>query len=119
MIYPNYITRCGEVKEISKADASEAFGYILLYIVVMLVGAFLVSVLGQYDFGPSLFEFSTALSGTGLSNGITSGVNGFHAANPAVLWVLNIGMFAGRLEILVIYYALFRMVRDLFRKETI
>ena len=119
MIYPTYITRCGESKEVTRNDSSEAFGYILLYILVMLVGAYLISVFGHYGFGDSLFEFSTALSGTGLSNGITSGINGFEAANPAVLWILNVGMFAGRLEILVIYYAIFRMVRDLFRKETI
>ena len=113
MIYPNFISRCGETKEITKADASEAFGYILLYILVMLVGAFLVSVLGQYDFGSSLFEFSTALSGTGLSNGISA------TANPAVMWVLNVGMFAGRLEILVIFYAVIRIARDILGKETI
>ncbi len=112
-IYPTYISRCGETKEISKDDSNEAFGYILLYVLVMLVGAYLVSVLGHYDFGSSLFEFSTALSGTGLSNGITT------TANYAVLWVLNVGMFAGRLEILVVYYALFRVARDILRKETI
>ena len=79
----------------------------------MLVGAFFVSVLGNYDFGAALFEFSTALSGTGLSIGITS------SANLAVLWILNVGMFIGRLEILVVFYAISRMVRDLLRKETI
>ena len=119
MIYPKYITRYGEQKEISTGEASEAFGYTLLYIIVMLIGAFLVSIIGSYEFGPSLFEFSTALSGTGLSCGITSGTNGFGAANSGVLWILNVGMFLGRLEILVVYYAIFRMVRDLFRKETI
>ena len=118
-IYPTYISRCGETKEISKDDSNEAFGYILLYVIVMLVGAYLVSVLGHYDFGSSLFEFSTALSGTGLSNGITAGANGFAAANTAVMWVIIVGMFAGRLEILVIYYALFRVARDVFRKGTI
>ena len=113
LIYPTYISRCGEEKELSRGDSSEAFGYILLYILVMLVGAFLVSILGSYDFGTALFEFSTALSGTGLSSGISA------TANIPVMWVLNVGMFLGRLEILVVYYALFRMVRDLFRKETI
>lgn len=119
-IYPTYITRCGEYKEISKNDSNEAFGYILLYILVMLVGAFLISVFLNieglnYGYGYSLFEFSTALSGTGLSNGITQLVD----ANSPVLWVLNVGMFLGRLEILVVYYAIYRMVRDLLRKETI
>ena len=112
LIYPTYISRCGETKTVTKDDSNEAFGYILLYILVMLVGAYLVSILGSYDFGKSLFEFSTALSGTGLSNGISAD------ANVAVMWVLNVGMFAGRLEILVVYYAIFRMLRDLFRKET-
>ena len=117
-IYPTYISRCGETKEITKDDSNEAFGYILLYVLVMLLGAYLVYILGRAtncvdDFGSAIFEFSTALSGTGLSNGITA------IASPAVLWVLNIGMFLGRLEILVVYYAVFRMVRDLLRKETI
>ena len=112
LIYPTYIIRCGETKTVTKDDSNEAFGYILLYILVMLVGAYLVSILGSYDFGKSLFEFSTALSGTGLSNGISAD------ANVAVMWVLNVGMFAGRLEILVVHYAIFRMLRDLFRKET-
>lgn len=120
LIYPTYITRYGEMKEVTKSEASEAFGYTLLYILVMLVGAFLVSILGPYDFGGSLFEFSTALSGTGLSCGITGGLeNVYSPANPAVLWVLNVGMFLGRLEILVVYYALFRVARDILRKETI
>ena len=112
IIYPNYVYRYGELKEVTKNESNEAFGYILLYILIMLVGAFLVSICGGEAFGESLFEFSTALSGTGLSNGITA------RANPAVMWVLNVGMFAGRLEILAVFYAAYRMTRDLFRKET-
>lgn len=113
LIYPNYITRCGDQKEVQRYDSNEAFGYILLYILVLFSGAYLISVLGGHEYGASLFEFSTALSGTGLSNGLTA------IANPAVLWVLTVGMFAGRLEILVIYYAAFRIARDILRKETI
>lgn len=113
-IYPTYIVRCGEVKDVAKDESNEAFGYILLYVLIMLVGAFFVSVLGNYDFGAALFEFSTALSGTGLSIGITA-----ETTNLAVLWILNVGMFIGRLEILVVFYAISRMVRDLLRKETI
>lgn len=123
LIYPTYITRYGEMKEVTKSEASEAFGYTLLYILVMLVGAFFVSVLGGFDFGASMFEFSTALSGTGLSNGITSNLHisyaNIEAPHVAVAWILNVGMFLGRLEILVVYYALFRVARDILRKETI
>lgn len=120
-IFPNYIWRFGDRKEVSSYDANEAFGYIILYIIVLFVGAFLVSILGplnnpmnyDYNLTNSLFEFSNALSSTGLSNGLT------HAANPAVMWVMIVGMFAGRLEILAIYYAFFRVARDILRKETI
>lgn len=115
-IYPNYIWRFGERREISKDESSEAFGYIILYIIVLFVGSFLVCLLshGEHDLSESLFEFSNALSSTGLSNGLTG-------STPylPVLWVLIAGMFAGRLEILAIYYAFFRVARDIFRKETV
>lgn len=111
-IFPNYITRLGENKAVSKEDSNEAFGYILLYVIVMAVGAVLVSIIGNFDFGASLFEFSSALSGTGFTVGVTQ------QANTATLWILNVGMFAGRLEILAIYYAVYRIGRDILRKET-
>ena len=115
LIYPTYIWRFGERKEITKDDANEAFGYIILYIIVLFVGSFLVSILskGQFDLSSSLFEFSNALSSTGLSNGLTA------AANVPMMWVLIAGMFAGRLEILAIYYAFLRLGRDILRKETV
>lgn len=111
-IIPNSITRYGDQKEIQKEDSNEAFGYILLYILVLGVGALLVSLIGGFTFGESLFEFSSALSGTGYTIGLTS------TANVGTLWVLIVGMFAGRLEILAIYFAFYRIARDILRKET-
>ena len=115
MIFPNYIWRFGERREVSKDEANEAFGYIVLYIILLFVGSFLLSLLssGQFDLSASVFEFSNALSSTGLSNGLTA------QASIPMLWVLIVGMFAGRLEILVIAYAFYRMARDVLRKETI
>lgn len=116
-IYPHYIWRFGERKEVSPDEASEAFGYIILYIVILFLGAFLITLLGfgdnRFELSKSLFEFSNALSSTGLSNGLTS------VASTSMMWILIAGMFLGRLEILVVYYALFRMARDLLRKETV
>lgn len=112
-IYPTYIWRFGERREINNNDALEAFGYIVLYIIILFVGSLLISLIGGFSFSDSLFEFSNALSSTGLSNGLT-----MQAGKPE-LWIMTIGMFAGRLEILAIYYAIYRGVRDLLRKETI
>ena len=127
MIFPHYIDRCGEEREISSEDSQEAFGYILLYIAVLFIGALFVSFFAKDSVIPSLgraptfgdcaFEFSNAISSTGLSNGLTS-VAGL-TNNYGVLWTLIVGMFAGRLEIFPIYFAIYRVIRDILGKETI
>lgn len=114
-IYPYFIWRNGEKREVTPSDSIECFGYILLYVAVMFVGAFFIIIFGLkqgIDFDDAVFEFSNALSSTGLSNGLTA------VANTGVLWTLIVGMIAGRLEILAIYFAGFRIVRDVLRKET-
>ena len=115
-IYPYYIWRFGERKEVSKTESIDAYGYIMVYCAVLLFGSLMVTLFGINEgvqFGDALFEFSNALSSTGLSNGVTA------MSNPAMLWVFTAGMFAGRLEILAIYFAFFRIAKDIFRKETI
>ena len=112
-IYPHYIYRCGEEKEVKQTEVANAFGFIIIYIVVLLLGGMFVTIFNKGStYGHSLFEFANALSCTGLSVGVTT------ASSVAAKWTLIAGMFAGRLEILVIYFALFRGFRDLFRKET-
>lgn len=114
IIYPHYINRFGEEKEIKSDDIADAFGYILIYVLLLFTGALFVTMFnkGASTYGESLFEFSNALSSTGLSNGISK------SGTAGVKWVLIVGMFAGRLEILGIYFALYRVFRDIFRKET-
>lgn len=117
-IYPYYIWRTGEQKYIAPQDSIESYGYIVLYVTCMLFGSFLVLLFSlggglDYSFGDTLFEFSNAISSTGLSNGLTAN------ANNGMLWILTLGMFAGRLEIVPIYFAIYRGIRDLARKETI
>ena len=55
----------------------------------------------------SAFEYASALSTVGLSLGITS-----TTAPNAVIWVQTIGMFLGRLEFIVILYAIAKLARD-------
>lgn len=112
-IYPHYIWRCGEQKEVKANDSSEAFSYIIVYIAIMLIGGLATTFAagGDTTFGAGLFEFSNALSSTGLSNGLCQ-------LNTGVQWCLIAGMFLGRLEILSIFFALYRVGRDILRKET-
>ncbi len=113
IIFPHYVWRFGEQKEIKEKDIADSFGYMFIYVLLLFVGAFFISVFDKYTFGESLFEFSNALSSTGMSNGICVG------GSIATKWILIAGMFAGRLEILGIYFAFYRITRDIFRKETI
>ena len=112
-IYPHYVWRCGEDKEIKANDSSEAFSYIIVYIATLLIGGLITTFAagGDTTFGVGLFEFSNALSSTGLSNGLCQ-------LNAGVQWTLIVGMFLGRLEILSIFFALYRLGRDILRKET-
>lgn len=117
-IYPYYVWNKGEQKYLAPEQSLEAYGYIILYTTCLLFGSFLVLLFSMggglnFSYGETLFEFSNAISCTGLSNGLTA------QANTGMLWVLAIGMFAGRLEIIPIYFACYRGVRDILRKETI
>ena len=118
MIYPHYVSRLGEDKDISPKEAIEAFGYIGIYLALMFVGGLFVTMFAKSSFGDGLFEFSNAISSTGLSNGITASCGGNNPANFGVLWTLIVGMFAGRLEILPIYFGFYRIIRDILGKET-
>ena len=122
-VFPHTVTHLGETREVSKGEVFEAHGYFLLYVVAMVAGGTIISIFtnGHGDFFASdcIFEFVSALSGTGLSVGITSYTN-LPDANVAIIrTVLALGMFAGRLEITCIYFAFYRGVRDIFRKETV
>ena len=112
-IYPHYVWRFGEQKEIKANDSAEAFSYIIIYIAILFIGGLVTTFAGPEGttYGEALFEFSNALSSTGLSNGLCQ-------ANAGVQWCLIVGMFLGRLEILSIFFALYRVGRDILRKDT-
>jgi len=77
-----------------------------LYMITYTVG---VTILCGYGFPvrDSMFEFASALSGVGLSTGITN-----FTAPTGVLWTLITGMFLGRLEFLVVLYAVTKLIKD-------
>lgn len=59
----------------------------------------------------SLFEASSALAGVGLSSGIVQ------IASYPILWMLQILMFIGRLEIYAIIYGFYRVGKDIFVRK--
>ena len=111
-IYPrNAIRRIVVYKgETRKVIDSEAIREILLvfslYFITYTLGVITLTAYG-FPLQESMFEFASALSGVGLSCGITS-----PDLPNGVLWTLTIGMFMGRLEFLVIIYSISKLVKD-------
>ena len=84
---------------------SEVNSFILLYLLVFAVGTSILTCFG-HSIGDSMFEFSSALGTVGLSVGITA-----YDAPSLVLWTETVGMFVGRLEIYVVFLAIFQAAR--------
>ncbi|MBQ6126561.1 MAG: TrkH family potassium uptake protein, partial [Erysipelotrichaceae bacterium] len=113
MIKTHYIERIGKKQELSDSEISSMTSYILFYLILFFVGSLIFTLYG-YSLQDSMFEFASAISTVGLSLGITS-----YSASPVILWTAIIGMFLGRLEIMVVFESIFRVFKDIKRKENI
>lgn len=110
VIREHYIIKTSEKEYIQEEQVNEHFNFAFIYILVMLIGVIFISNFG-YSLEGAFFEFSSALGTVGLSLGLTS------AQTPnAVLIVQMIGMFLGRLEIIVVFTGFIRLKRDLFSR---
>lgn len=87
----------------------EAFVTSAAYILSCVLGVLMLTFYG-YSLEQAMFEFASALAGVGLSCGITS-----PTMPPGAMWTLTVGMFMGRLEFLVVVYALAKIFSDAFR----
>ncbi len=80
--------------------------FIALYLSLYFLGALSLCMLGV-SIPDALFEFASAMGTVGLSRGIMC-----HDARPAVLWIGSVGMFVGRLEMLVLFIAAHKVWTD-------
>ncbi len=84
----------------------EVYQLFLMYLALLVFGTLVISSYG-YPFIDSLFEFASALGTVGTSVGITS----MHAPS-GVLLIEMIGMFFGRLEIMIVVLAMIVSMKD-------
>ncbi len=105
IIKVNYTWRAGNKVNLSEDQINSTTTYVLFYVILFLIGSAIFSLEG-YNLQDAMFEFSSALSTVGLSVGIT----GYHASN-LILWTGIIGMFFGRLEIMIIFEAVAIMLK--------
>lgn len=91
---------------ISPGIIQSLFLFLSAYFGIYVVGVCITSAYG-YSIRDAAFEFASALSNSGISVGITS------VKMPLpVIWTETIGMFLGRLEILIIFVAIAKIFRD-------
>ena len=98
----------GETRKVVDSEAvREILLVFSLYFTTYTVGVVVLTAYG-FPLQDSMFEFASALSGVGLSCGITS-----PSLPNGVLWTLTVGMFLGRLEFLVIIYSISKLIKDM------
>lgn len=113
MVRPLYIRRTGRCDLLENDEILSVSSYTILYILLFFVGSFVFTLFG-YSLTDSMFEFISSLSTVGLTVGITE-----PAAHPVILWTSILGMFFGRLEIMVIFRAMLLGARDMRRKDNL
>lgn len=89
---------------------AESASYTLIYFIILFAGTLILAGCG-YSLQDSLFEFTSALGTVGLSIGLT----GIRTV-PVALWTMTCGMFLGRLEIFVIFYAVIKVAQSIKRR---
>jgi len=111
VIRTHRIYRVGEKCSLSDDEIRSTSSYILFYILLFFIGSFIFTMYG-YTLQDSMYEFSSAISTVGLSLGITN-----YYAPKVILWTAIIGMFLGRMEIMVVFKAFLRVEKDIRNRE--
>ena len=113
MVTTTFIERVGKKTELTDDEITSTSSYILFYLILFFVGSLIFTMYGN-NLQDSMFEFVSALSTVGLSVGITN-----YNAPAVILWTAAVGMFLGRLEIMVVFEAALRMIKDIKHKENL
>ena len=92
----------------------DSVSYTALYFVVLIIGTTLLMLVNDCTLSEGLFEFTSSLSGVGLSIGLTG-----PATNAPTLIIEMVGMILGRLEIFTVLiggYYIFTNIRHKLQK---
>ena len=123
-ISPRVVRRLGVVKEVDESAVKEARNYTLLVLVVFAVGSLSLMFLPKLPdlsqgewFQRCFYELMNGFTSNGVS---MMDYVGYKAAQPLAyrgfIWILTSAMFFGRLEILPIIFALWRIFIDPIRE---
>jgi trk system potassium uptake protein TrkH len=108
-VVENHVWHSGEKDYINDARLRQTTAFATLYLLTLVAGTAILAAHG-YSLRDSLFEFASAQGTVGLSIGVTA-----PDAPPLVLWAEIVGMFLGRLEFLIVFVGVSKLVRDIPR----
>lgn len=103
-VHPSYVTRFGEKEIYDQQEATDSTNFCCLYMILFFTGAIALTCFTDpqtglhYPLANALLDFGDCLSAAGLSSGILT-----YGAAKGALWIGIIGMFLGRLDILVVF----------------
>lgn len=107
VIKKHFINKLGSKMIVSDEDISNNYSFIFVYLIFLMFGTMIFSLVGQSTMQNALFEFASVLGTVGLSVGITG-----YDAHPIILWTSSVGMFLGRLEFYVFFIAIAKLFMD-------
>ena len=93
---------------IEDGDKNDAYSYFSLYLFFLICGAIMLSIIEDCPILYALFEYTSSLSTVGLSIGVTN-----PNSSPISLVLMMIAMIMGRLEMMVVFKALFHKGKSL------
>lgn len=101
------INKYGERDAVDQYEKRKVSSFIFLYLFIFFIATFIFTCFG-YSISNSMFEVSSALSGTGLSSGIINSTRSI-----TVLLTTCACMILGRLEIYVVILSFIRIFMDI------
>lgn len=104
VIKSDFINQNGNEIVFTKEQYISSVSFTMMYLFIFFIGSFIFTLFG-YSLSDSMFEFASSIGTVGLSVGIT----GFDA-HPVILITSICGMILGRLEIVVIFSAIGKMI---------
>jgi trk system potassium uptake protein len=101
----NYLIRPDGKFYVSDNHVKDVSNYIFLYFFFFTIYSIIFMAFG-FETRVAFFEAATTLSGVGLTYLYPAELN------PILLWLMSFGMLLGRLEFIVVFVAIIKVVRD-------
>lgn len=111
IIRKNFINKYGNKVNLTDEEIKSVYAFIMLYLGIFAVGAFLYTLYGT-NIQDSLYESASLLGTTGLSVGVVG-----KGKPDFVNWVAIIQMVAGRLEIIPIFLCVHKIIKDSYNTK--